>query len=315
MATTAIQPAPTPTPSANPNVALLVSSVVGAAFVLGGVVLAGVGVPLLLKNAAIGNSFVTAFVRILAQLAVVVGMAYAGGKVAGPNPPKGLRGGIFLVISTVITFFFVVRAVALNFGDMPGAVAAALMAFLSFRFLTGRGIGMMHALEEQGWFHTTAYKASQGRKMRRYTLIGLLLVGLSGVWALMHRDALAAGDLVYKMPFGIPNFTALTDQQYSVPLLIAAATLWLAWRAVNIPTFADFLIATEAEMNKVSWASRKRLVQDTIVVLVTTLLLTLFLLVVDLFWGWFLADLLHILPKADPTKVKQSDESGQKTPW
>ena len=31
----------------------------------------------------------------------------------------------------------------------------------------------------------------------------------------------------------------------------------------------DFLIATEAEMNKVSWTTRKRLVKDTIVVLVT----------------------------------------------
>ena len=51
--------------------------------------------------------------------------------------------------------------------------------------------------------------------------------------------------------------------------------LWRAWRGmVNFPAFADFLIATEAEMNKVSWTTRKRLVQDTIVVLTTVVLMT-----------------------------------------
>ncbi len=33
--------------------------------------------------------------------------------------------------------------------------------------------------------------------------------------------------------------------------------LWLAWRVVNVPSFADFLIATEAELNKVSWTTRR----------------------------------------------------------
>ena len=53
---------------------------------------------------------------------------------------------------------------------------------------------------------------------------------------------------------------------------------------MNFPGFADFLIATEAEMNKVSWTTRKRLIQDTVVVLVTVFLLTLFLFVVDILW-------------------------------
>ncbi|MBI3824283.1 MAG: preprotein translocase subunit SecE [Planctomycetes bacterium] len=48
--------------------------------------------------------------------------------------------------------------------------------------------------------------------------------------------------------------------------------------------FADFLVATEAEMNKVSWTNRRRLVQDTIVVLVTVVLFTSFLFVVDIIW-------------------------------
>lgn len=69
---------------------------------------------------------------------------------------------------------------------------------------------------------------------------------------------------------------------YTLPLLLLALTLWGAWRLVNYPPFADFLIATEAEMNKVSWTTRRRLFQDTIVVLVTLLLMAGFLLFVDL---------------------------------
>lgn len=315
MATTAVHPPATQTPPATAKSRLLFGSVVGAAFILAGIVLAGYGVPMLLKNVSLGNSFVTAFVKMAAQLVVVGGLAYVGGKLAGANPPKGLRGGIFLMISAAFTFFFLVRAVGLNFGDIPAAVVAAVLAFGLFRLLTGpRGIGWMHALEEQGWFHTNSYKRTQGRKMRQYTLIGLLLIGLSGVYSIMTRDVLDTGDLVFKLPFGLPNFTALTDQQFAVPLLLALAVVWLAWRAINIPTFADFLIATEAEMNKVSWSSRKRLMQDTIVVLVTTLILTLFLLIIDLFWGWFLSDLLGILPKANPN-VKKPDVTGLTRPW
>jgi preprotein translocase SecE subunit len=69
-----------------------------------------------------------------------------------------------------------------------------------------------------------------------------------------------------------------------MPIVLAAGAVWVSWRAVNWPTFADFLIATEAEINKVSWTTRKRLVQDTIVVLVAVFLMTAFLFVVDILW-------------------------------
>ena len=85
-----------------------------------------------------------------------------------------------------------------------------------------------------------------------------------------------------------------------VLILLTALTLWFAWRAVNVPTFADFLIATEAEMNKVSWTPWKKLVQDTIVVLVTTALLTAFLLVIDIFWGWLLSDVVRCCRQGTP---------------
>ena len=75
----------------------------------------------------------------------------------------------------------------------------------------------------------------------------------------------------------------------NVPILLFIAACWLSWRVVNWPTFADFLIATEAELNKVSWTTRKRLYQDTIVVLVTVVLFTVFLFAVDVLWVWVLS--------------------------
>jgi preprotein translocase SecE subunit len=91
------------------------------------------------------------------------------------------------------------------------------------------------------------------------------------------------------MPFRIQPLVLMVGAKSGIITLIIVATLWFAFRAVNVPDFAEFLIATEAEMNKVSWSTRKRLAQDTVVVLVTTVIMTLFLLVVDLFWGWLLS--------------------------
>jgi preprotein translocase SecE subunit len=103
---------------------------------------------------------------------------------------------------------------------------------------------------------------------------------------------LASGVTEYK------RISLLPHVRFTLPILLAAFSLWLAYRLVNFPPFADFLIATEAELNKVSWVTRKRLVQDTVVVLVTMLLLTVFLFVVDLIWfktlSWRYIGVIHI---------------------
>ncbi|MSU79057.1 MAG: preprotein translocase subunit SecE [Gemmataceae bacterium] len=100
----------------------------------------------------------------------------------------------------------------------------------------------------------------------------------------------AANDWIWRVPFTADaNYhgdfiPVLYKVHIMLPLLLSVGLIWLAWRIVNVPGFADFLIATEAEMNKVSWTSRRRLIQDTIVVLVTVVLFTGFLFVVDIIW-------------------------------
>ena len=102
MATAALQSPPPPTTPASDKAKLLAASAVGAAFILAGVGLAGYGVPTLFRGVNLGNGFITAFVRVILQLAAIGGLAFLGGQIAGANPPKGLRGGIFLIIMGVL---------------------------------------------------------------------------------------------------------------------------------------------------------------------------------------------------------------------
>jgi preprotein translocase SecE subunit len=97
------------------------------------------------------------------------------------------------------------------------------------------------------------------------------------------------------------------------PLLLSVGLLWVAWRVVNWPIFADFLIATEAEINKVSWTTRRRLIQDTAVVLVTVFILTTFLFAIDILWIRLLnSPWIHVLQlDVRAEQMKQQE----KTQW
>jgi preprotein translocase SecE subunit len=109
------------------------------------------------------------------------------------------------------------------------------------------------------------------------------------------------------------TLTLLPNLRYTLPPLLFALGLWLAWRLVNVPVFADFLIATEAELNKVSWTTRKRLMQDTVVVLITVALLAVFILFTDTVWFKALSwDVIGVL-QVDKNPKKSSSLAEQ--PW
>ncbi|MDB5308019.1 MAG: preprotein translocase subunit SecE [Gemmataceae bacterium] len=321
----------TPTPPTS----LLTASLVGAVYVLAALAVVFYAVPALwaeyVASQIGGNRLLEGALRVAVQGGAAVGLVAFGRALAGTNPPKGVRGGIFLMISAAFAVFFLTRAVGLwvesRVEGAPGqAVTAAVglaLLFGAYRLFTSpRGERWMIGLEEQGWFHASPYKRALGQKVRRLTILGILLVGGSGVYTLIFQGSLP-DNWTITLPFtqkeGAPagthqTITLLTDAQYSVPLLLMGLTLWVAYRVVNLPTFAEFLIATEAEMNKVSWSSRKRLTQDTIVVLVTTIMMALFLLVVDLFWGWLLSrETVGVLPAK--STVNQKVEQNQEAKW
>ena len=66
--------------------------------------------------------------------------------------------------------------------------------------------------------------------------------------------------------------------------MLAIAGLWAAYRCVNLPIFADFLIAVEVEMNKVSWPSRSELFRYSVVVIIMIFSIGILLAAFDIIW-------------------------------
>jgi len=325
---TAIEPSSQPQASSPPG--LLTASLLGAIYVLASIAVVFYAVPALwaqvVGTSLASNELLEGSLKFALKVGAVLGLAWFGSTLMGSNPPKGLRGGIFLVVALVLLTLFLVCWIGTAVTGVPGqiftVILAAALVFGSFKLLTSaRGERWMIALEEQGWFTGKPYKRVLGMRVRRLTILGILLLLGSGVYVLSPLGQnLLPDNPKLDLPFtqaegaaeGTPkSFVLLTDGKYTVLVALAALVMWFAYRTVNVPTFAEFLIATEAEMNKVSWTSRKRLAQDTVVVLVTTILMALFLLVVDVFWGWLLStNLVGVLPpKADKKQVNSAQEA------
>ncbi len=130
-----------------------------------------------------------------------------------------------------------------------------------------------------GWFQTGLYKRNQGRIVRQATFATLAVAILIAAWRFYDT-------------YADSGTTA-----YVGSALIAVIGLWLSFRAVNFPRFADFLIAVEAEMGKVSWPTRKELFRGSVVVIVTIVALGLILVFFDLLWSSVLSGLSFILSK------------------
>jgi preprotein translocase subunit SecE len=87
----------------------------------------------------------------------------------------------------------------------------------------------------------------------------------------------------------------------TVAMILSAVLLvggmWVSFRVVNVPRFADFLIAVEAEMNKVSWPSKGELIRSSLVVIFVLFFLMAVLFGFDLVWG-MLFEAIGILKKS-----------------
>jgi preprotein translocase SecE subunit len=74
--------------------------------------------------------------------------------------------------------------------------------------------------------------------------------------------------------------------QYCVPLAVFLVGAYFIFILVNKERFADFLIATESEMKKVSWSSKQELIGSTTVVIVTVVVLAVIIWLADLIVIW-----------------------------
>jgi preprotein translocase subunit SecE len=117
------------------------------------------------------------------------------------------------------------------------------------------------------------YKPNQGWYARLWTGIGLGGLVLAGLYQL------------YVTQLQGETSTAV---QYGVPAVLAAVLGWTVFRTLQFPPFVDFLVATEAEMKKVSWTTKAELKRATVVVLTTVLLMAVYLFGVDWLWSTIL---------------------------
>ncbi len=119
---------------------------------------------------------------------------------------------------------------------------------------------------------TSVYKPNQGRIVRQLTALA----------SLDHRRPWAAGRLYAtlrgNLEVGIVSDSRDPRRSFCWPVA------WFGYRVVNWPRFADFLIAVEAEMNKVTWPSKDELIRASIVVIFTIFFLAIALFLFDIVW-------------------------------
>jgi len=125
---------------------------------------------------------------------------------------------------------------------------------------------------KKGFF--TIHKPGQGKWVRWGTVAGFAIVAAGGAYWL------AAKALVFD--------TQNQNKALEVAIQFGGAAVWLALWAlftfwfVSTPRWAEFLIMTESELRKVSWPSRREVINSTKVVIILTLAMGVLLWMVDI---------------------------------
>jgi preprotein translocase SecE subunit len=122
------------------------------------------------------------------------------------------------------------------------------------------------------------YKRGQGKYTRLCSAFAIAII--AGLGCLQLYKKLQAGD------FGLWVETMVPAGLF---VILAVLILWL----VNKPSLADFLIAAEGEMKKVSWSSRQEIAVSTLIVIVVVILMATLLGTTDLgfrtLFAWLLS--------------------------
>jgi preprotein translocase subunit SecE len=122
------------------------------------------------------------------------------------------------------------------------------------------------------------YKRGQGKYTRLCSAFAIALI--AGLGCLQLYKKLQASDLGLWIETMVPAG------------LFVALTLLIFW-LVNKPSLADFLIASEGEMKKVSWSSRQEIAVSTFIVIFVVVIMAVLLGTTDIcfrtFFTWLLS--------------------------
>ena len=128
------------------------------------------------------------------------------------------------------------------------------------------------------------YKPGQGYYTRMLSAVGIGVMVLSGVgWFWEKMTTIQA----------IPKRQMLYYQGGMAVTVIAVFGI-IVYLLLNKPKIADFMIATEAEMKKVNWPSKKEIIGSTWVVICGTAFIALLLWLINIGFAWFFTE-IHLL--------------------
>ena len=122
------------------------------------------------------------------------------------------------------------------------------------------------------------YKMGQGYWVRLMSAIGyglILMMGAVWAWDLLARVQIGDVEAVYT--------------QAGAAVLVVGIFGWLGYELIGRrPRVVDFLVATEGEMKKVNWSTRREVMAATRVVIILSFIVAILSRVFDvLFAGFF----------------------------
>lgn len=113
---------------------------------------------------------------------------------------------------------------------------------------------------------TQMYKPGQGKYTRLGS--GLSVVAIVAVGCYLLFKMLVASDVSLWISTMVPT------------VIVVACGVFLYW-LLNKPSVADFLIASEGELKKVNWSSRKEVAVSTLIVIIVVLVMAALLGMTD----------------------------------
>src|SRR5210317_694735 len=122
------------------------------------------------------------------------------------------------------------------------------------------------------------YKKGQGKNSRLWTAIALVAVIAIGCWRLHLKLQ------TYDNPW----------VETLIPALICAVFAGVIYWLSNIPTIANFLIPAEGEIKKVSWSSRKEIVNSTLIVITVVAVMATGLGLADIAFRLFFSEVVNL---------------------
>ena len=130
----------------------------------------------------------------------------------------------------------------------------------------------------------TIYRKGQGKYTRLYTAFGVAAIVAIGSYQLYELlESLNWEDQKVRL-------VVSTAVPVGVFVMLTGLVFWL----VNKHSVADFMIAAEGEMKKVSWSSRQEIMVSTFVVIMVVTILAVFLGVVDFAFSYVFSEKLGI---------------------